>query len=242
MVALLLAGDTTLDDAPARARPPATEPVPSPPAATPTPTAPAPAPPTQSVAAAGARAPASAPPHAAPSAPWAFSAEGGPAAALGLLPGLASGADARFWATPGRGPGLFVAGSLWRSQRAQTGQTSGADLDLWMAGLGICPFAPRAGTRAFTACVVGDITRRGAAGFGFGQTITVRRWEGDVGVEADARQRLWAKVFLSLGVRAVAPLARHRVVYQDSAGVTQSLYRVAPVALVAGLRVGVVFP
>jgi len=243
MVALLLAGDVTLTGKEPQS-PPAS-PARSAAAATPAPAraaenaTPRPAP-------SGGGADAVPPPQAAPSAPWTLAIEAGALVGLGLLPRLAAAIDARFWATPGRGPALFASGSVWRSQRAllEGDADSGADLGLWTIGLGLCPLVPRVDSGpALVACVIGDVGRLGATGFGFGQNLSKSRWTGDAGLEGDFRQYLGRLTFLSFGVRLVAPLTRDDIIYrQDAGGTTLSIFRVAPVVATVGLRLGAVVP
>jgi len=170
MVALLLAGEGA--PTPAAARAPASAVVAAtvvPPPALGT-SRPAPASPLGFEAARG---------PGAPAARWTLALEGGPAVALGALPGLAAGVEARFWVVPGRGPALFARGDLWRTQRAAVdgNSSNGAELDLWTAGLGVCPLAPRPDApRTFAACLVGDLGRLDAAGFGFTPTLSAGRF------------------------------------------------------------------
>jgi hypothetical protein len=181
-----------------------------------------------------------------PSIPWTLAVETGASASLGELPRLAAAVEGRLWATPGRGPALFAGGSVWRSQRTLVAgsDSSGAELDLWTAGLGLCPLTPHAEhAPAYVACLVGDVGRFGASGFGFVRTRNGRHWIGDAGFEGDVRQRLARRIFLSAGLRLVVPLVRDDVAYMDSAsGTAMSIFRVAPVVATAALRLGAVFP
>jgi hypothetical protein len=186
-----------------------------------------------------------APAPGAPPPSWTLAFEGGPAAGLGALPGLAAAVEARFWVNLRRGPALFATADLWRSKRTRIdgNNGNGAELDLWTAGWGVCPLAPTTGsTRGFAACLVGDVGRLGAAGFGFEHSLSAGRWTGDAGVETGLRQHLGSHTFLAFGLRLLAPLTRHNITYRDESGTTLSIYRVAPVLVIAGLRVGAAFP
>jgi hypothetical protein len=179
-----------------------------------------------------------------PSRPWTWAIETGASAGLGSLPRLAVAVEGRLWVTPGRGPTLFATGSAGLSQRALVEGTdaSGADLDLWTAGLGVCPLTSHAtDATAFFACLVGDVGSFDAVGFGFGQTRSGRHWTADVGVEGDIRQPLSRRTFVAFGLRLVAPLVRDAIVYRQDA-TSMSIFRVAPVVATAALRLGAVFP
>jgi hypothetical protein len=181
-----------------------------------------------------------------PPAPWTLAIEAGAIVGLGLLPRLAAAIDGRFWVTPQQGPALFASGAVWRSQRAllEGDADSGAELGLWTIGLGLCPLVPRTDSgSALVGCVIGDVWRLDAAGFGFGQNLSRNRWTVDAGLEGDFRQYLGRLTFVSLGVRVVAPLIRDDIIYQqDAGGMTLSIFRVSPVVATVGLRLGVVVP
>ena len=215
-----------------------------PPPPTPVPVTPAPppaSPPARAAGVAAARPPRATEEAAVPaprSADWAISADVGPVVAVGLLPDVGLAAEARVAVTPPAGPDLFASASAWRTDSVSLDGGSGARVGLVMAGLGVCPLARRAPTRAVAGCLGVEGGRLSASGYGFDNAFTNERWTADVTLGAELRQRLGGALFVAFGLRAVVPLVRDRVVYGAPTGETRELFRMWPLALIAGLRVG----
>lgn len=194
---------------------------------------PAPAPPEASVAAAVAPAP---PPR------WTAAVDAGPIVALGLLPGVSYGAQASV--SFGRPAGLRArAGlALWPDRRSQPDASTGADANLVMMSVGLCPLSARGAGRVLEGCVGGHIGRLSARGVGADasngdQSHVIF----DLSAGARLEQMIVGRLFAAFEARAEVPLLRVGIVYAGPAGEIREVFRMQPVAAVGQLQLGWLF-
>jgi hypothetical protein len=157
------------------------------------------------------------------------------------LPGVAIAGEARLAIAVPSGPVVFASGDVWRtatSTAGTAGTAGGVRLDLWTVGLGICPLERRSSARAVGLCLGGEAGRLHASGFGFDMPFDKDRWAADLALGGELRQRIGGALFVALGLRAVVPLIRDQIVYSVSGQPPHSLFRMSPLAAVAGLRIG----
>jgi hypothetical protein len=243
------AGGAATPDAPSAEAPeagsPETLPAPEPPLAPESPPAASPAAPPPSPPSPGSAgtATASREPPAIELRPPRLTAGAGIAGGAGLLPRMAAGAEVRVALAIAPFPTLFASGIIWRSQSASIeGSNSGSTLGLWLAGLGLCPIDHRWTTRSFSACLGGEVGRLHAAGLGFPQAFDQDRWAADVTAGARVRQAIDGSGFyVAAAVRLAVPLLRGRILFGDANGAPAEIFRMWPVAVIAGLEAGYAF-
>lgn len=246
------AGGTATPDSPAAEAPEAASPEPppaldsalAPEALTAAPPPPSPvSPPTYPVPGSAGTSAASREPPAIDLRPPRLTTGAGIAGGAGLLPRMAAGAEVHIALAIAPFPTLFASGTLWRSQSELIqGTNSGSTLGLWLAGLGLCPIDHRWTTRSFSACLGGEVGRLHAAGVGFPQAFDQDHWAADVTTGARVRQAIDGSGFyLAAAVRLAVPLLRGRILFGDANGAPAEIFRMWPVAVIAGLEAGYAF-
>jgi hypothetical protein len=233
--------DSPTAEAPETASPePPTAPEPPPPAPPPPPPVP---PPISPLPGSAGTAAASREPPAIDLRPPRLATGAGIAGGAGLLPRMAAGAEVHIALAIAPFPTLFASGTIWRSQSAFIdGSNSGSTLGLWLAGLGLCPIDHRWTTRSFSACLGGEVGRLHAAGVGFPQAFDQDHWAADVTTGARVRQAIDGSGFyLAAAVRLAVPLLRGRILFGDANGAPAEIFRMWPVAVIAGLEAGYAF-
>ena len=245
------AGGAATPDAPAAEAPAGASPEPpraleSPPAPEPPPAAPPPPSPVSPPPVPGSTgtAPASREPPAIDRRPPRLTTGAGIAGGAGLLPRMAAGAEVHIALAIAPFPTLFASATIWRSQSEpdSQGSDSGSTLGLWLAGLGLCPIDHRWTTRSFSACLGGEVGRLHAAGVGFPQAFDQDHWAADVTTGARVRQAIdGGGFYLAAAVRLAVPLLRGRILFGDANGAQAEIFRMWPVAVIAGLEAGYAF-
>ncbi|HTU58489.1 MAG TPA: hypothetical protein VMF89_08645, partial [Polyangiales bacterium] len=147
----------------------------------------------------------------APRAPWTVGVRALAHAGLGLLPGLAVGAELGFGLRAPEGPLLilFVQHDLPRTQREEPGQR-GVRLFLQRAGLDVCPWSPDFGRVRLDVCAGQRLGRIVATGVGFEENARVQRVSLSLVLGGDARWPLSENWRILTGVRLEVPLLRPR--------------------------------
>ena len=217
-------------------------PAPEPPPAAPPPPSPV-SPPTPPVPGSVGTAAASREPPAIDLRPPRLTTGAGIAGGAGLLPRMSAGAEVHLALAIAPFPTLFASGTIWRSQSELIqGGDSGSTLGLWLAGLGLCPIDHRWTTRSFSACLGGEVGRLHAAGVGFPQAFDQDHWAADVTAGARVRQAIdGGGFYLAAAVRLAVPLLRSRILFGDANGAPAQIFRMWPVAVIAGLEAGYAF-
>jgi len=195
---------------------------------------PSPAPPVASVAAVVAP-PAAAPPR------WTAAVDAGPIVAIGLLPGVSYGAQASAAFGPPGGGRARVGLALWPDRRSQSDASTGADANLVMMTLGLCPLSARGRGRVLEGCVGGDIGRLSATGVGLDESRNQSHLIVDLSAGARLEQMIVGRLFAAVEARAEVPLLRVRIVYAGPAGEVREVFRMQPVAAVGQLQLGWLF-
>ena len=97
-------------------------------------------------------------------------------------------------------------------------------------------------TRAVSACAGGELGRLHAAGIGFPQSFDQDHWAADLTAGGRLRQAIdGSDFYIALDLRVAVPLLRDRIVFGDATGAPVELFRMWPVAAIAGLEVGYAF-
>ncbi|HEY8924176.1 MAG TPA: hypothetical protein VIU64_07325, partial [Polyangia bacterium] len=197
--------------------------------------APSPAPQVPSVAAATVAPPVAAPPR------WAAAIDAGPAVGLGILPGVSYGAQASV--SFGRPAGLRarLGLALWPDRRSQPDGSTGADVDLVLMSVGLCPVLAEGTGRVLRGCAGGDIGRLSARGVGLDESMNQSHVIVALAAGARLEQVIVGRLFAALEARAEVPLVRVRVVYAGPAGDLREVFRMQPVAAVGQLQLGWLF-
>jgi hypothetical protein len=172
------------------------------------------------------------PPH------WKVAVEGGAAVGVGLLPAPAPAGEVSIFVMAPKAPALYASIGVWTEERASVAMDRGATLSMALAGLGICPAVTNMVSATVVSCVGGDLGRLRARGFGLDSQATQDRWVADLTAGAHLRRPIWGGFYAALGVRLLVPLIRDQIAYRDTAGQTQDIFRMRPVAVVGQLRLG----
>jgi hypothetical protein len=170
----------------------------------------------------------------APRAPFAFQPSLGSAFALGLLPQLAWGAQARLVIVPPELWPLVVEGTLWRRQRL--GRERGVHFSLQTLRVGVCPIQSGWKRWELSLCIDESVGVIRARGFGFDEDSPATHFWAALGAGGSARHPL-GPLFLSGAASLLAPLVQRRYFYADEETVT--LYRAPWLLGVAAVSVGI---
>jgi hypothetical protein len=142
------------------------------------------------------------------SAPLAGEARVSGIGSLGFLPEASVGARLEVSVTKGAFE-LLARGSIFPGNNRATFSSAGAggDLQLWLAGLGVCGTGGR-GRWSARACLGGDLARTTARGYGVSETSVDRVWWESVWTGASVELGLFRHLALTLDVEAALLLER----------------------------------
>ena len=182
--------------------------------------------------------PSVAPTSGAPAQPrrWMLAVDGGLVVGLGILPGLNLGGEARLLVAPPAWPAFYTSLTLWSERTKTIAAGRGATLDLWTAGLGVCPVRALSPSWAFALCAGGDVGRLRAHGFGFSTAANDKQWLMELTTGGQIQRRLVRGLSAALGLDLVIPLMSGKVAYARSAGEPVEVWRRWPVAGVGSVR------
>lgn len=172
---------------------------------------------------------------------WAFAVEGGPVFGMGILPGLNLGGELRLLAAPPVWPAFYARVALWPEKKASISPNRGATLDLWTAGLGVCPVYARSPSWTLGLCAGGDAGQLHARGFGFASTTSGQQWLVELTAGGHVQRRLARGLTAAVGLELAVPLTNGRVAYAGTTGQPVEVWHRWPVAAVASARLGYAF-
>lgn len=176
---------------------------------------------------------------AAPPARWTAAVDAGPLVALGLLPGVSYGAQASVSLGPPAGPRLHLGLALWPDSRSQPDVSAGADANLIVMSVGLCPLSVRGTGRVLLGCAGAHVGRLSAKGVGADSSMEQQSHViFDLSAGARLEQVIVGRLFAAAEVRAEVPIVRVRVVYAGPAGEVREVFRMQPVAGVGQLQIG----
>jgi hypothetical protein len=166
----------------------------------------------------------------------------GPAAGLGLQPGVALLGEASAIVRPGGGLGLYATFVLSAPSSAFVGSGQGATVSRFGLDLGLCAPDLLWSSRALELCAGAEVGRLRAFGFGLPTNAEQNLWSFAATAGAHLRQMLDGRLFMAAGVRLVVPLERDRIAYAGPGGVPVQIYQASPVGGSGELLIGVVLP
>ena len=172
---------------------------------------------------------------------WAFALEGGPLFGIGILPGLNLGGELRLLAAPPAGPAFYTRVALWPAKKASISENRGATLDLWTAGLGVCPIYAHSPLWTLGLCAGGDAGRLHARGFGFATQTSGQQWLVELSAGGHVQRKLARGYSVAIGLDFAVPLTNGRVAYAGTTGQPIEVWHRWPVAAVASARLGYAF-
>lgn len=184
------------------------------------------------------------PPPPRPRTPWRGEVALAAAAGLGVVPALGGGGRVAVtidapWLWP-----VVVGGAWWADgRRVPAGASQGVRLRPRQVDAALCPPAWRRGRVRLAGCGGGALARVDAAGIGFDRNHAVTATVVSAAVAGRAALDLVGPVFVAAELTGEVRLNRPRFVVDDDGdgGGSVELYRVAPVAIRAGLGLGVRF-
>jgi len=172
---------------------------------------------------------------------WRSGVEGGAKIGVGLLPGVAFGAEVSAYLSTAGGWRFFLAFGGWQRQTSLDALGRGASFQRVEATLGVCPLDVVRGRWEGAACLAGDVGRLGISRVGFPTPSTQDRLVLDAGLGAALNRRLVGPLAVGAHLGVTAPLLRDRISYGTTDGNIVSIFRESAVAVIGGLRLSAVF-
>jgi hypothetical protein len=158
-------------------------------------------------------------------------------AALGLLPGLALGAELAFQVQFPQVPPIVLLFEAFTPRRETLGgRDAGAELGSERLGLEVCPALVAWPTARIETCLGQRVGRMRAEGFGFDRNLTTDRLHYAVSAGLNSVLALSAWLELSAGMRAEVPLTRDDFAVRPGGSEAEVLFRPAPLSAI--LRIG----
>jgi hypothetical protein len=172
--------------------------------------------------------------------PWRWEAGILTTASVGQLPGLAPGVGAFLGVTV---PGLFplVLDVGYSPEQEASGGGGRVAVDVQAVGISVCPIHASDRVWSGAVCLLQQVGRLGATGYGFDRTESRTRIHYALGVRLRGGARVVGPLLARLGLGAEAPLARDRFVYERPDGGAGALFRPDPVIGVAEVGLGIEF-
>jgi hypothetical protein len=167
--------------------------------------------------------------------------EGGAKLGVGLLPGVAFGAEVSAYLLTASGWRFFLAFGGWQRQTSLDDLGRGASFQRLETSLGICPLGGARGPWDGAACVTGDVGRLSISRVGFPTPSTQDRLVLDAGLAAALNRHLKGPLAVGVTLAVTAPLLRDRISYATTDGAVISIFRESPLAVIGGLRLSVTF-
>ncbi len=157
--------------------------------------------------------------------PWSAEADARMELAYGLLPSAAFGLGVGVTLRPPRFWRLRVLGDAFWPQRLAAEGSGSTRLTLVVAGLALCPVAfEDAHGVSLELCAGALMGSLGADGTGFGTSHSATSPFVDLAGMATLLVRVISPLSVTVGATLGAAPVRNRVVYEDSAGASQTLY------------------
>jgi hypothetical protein len=163
-------------------------------------------------------------------------------AALGLLPGLAFGAELALQAQFPRLPRLVLSFDAFipRSETLSA-RDAGAELASQRLGLEVCPALFASRPARVELCLGQRVGRMRAEGFGFDRNLTSNRLYYAVSAGLASMLALSAGLELSAGMRAEVPFTRDDFAVRPDGGEGEVVFRPAPLSTILQIGLGAYF-
>ncbi|WP_437981170.1 hypothetical protein [Sorangium sp. So ce117] len=180
------------------------------------------------------------PPAPPPPAPWRVEVGAGPLFGLGLLPSPGIAAALRARLTPPRSWSFEVGGAIWLPNEATTGASS--TRFSWGEGfVSACPVSLGGETR-LSACAGVRLGALQVGGLGFGVDRADERLTAGGALDVRLTRQLAGPLTVGGGLGLIVPIVRDTFYYIDAQGRDREVFRMAPLAGVADVVLGVDFP
>ncbi|WP_437544190.1 hypothetical protein WME97_35135 [Sorangium sp. So ce367] len=180
------------------------------------------------------------PPAPPPPAPWRVEVGAGPLFGLGLLPSPGIAAALRARLTPPRFWSFEVGGAIWLPNEATTGASS--TRFSWGEGfVSACPVSLGGETR-LSACAGVRLGALQVGGLGFGVDRADERLTAGGALDVRLTRQLAGPLTVGGGLGLIVPIVRDTFYYIDAQGRDREVFRMAPLAGVADVVLGIDFP
>ncbi|MEP7052432.1 MAG: hypothetical protein ABJB12_18840 [Pseudomonadota bacterium] len=174
----------------------------------------------------------------APREPWRFNVSLSAVAALGTIPGLASGAELGIGAQAPHLPELRLFADGFGQRDQQRSARSGAHFELASLGLELCALDARLGALHWFGCAGQSLGRLKAASYGFDRNTSSQHLTYALSVRTGLGFPLFGRLQGRMGARAELPLSRAIFDYGSRDGSERELYEVK--AITAALDLGLI--
>jgi hypothetical protein len=156
---------------------------------------------------------------------------------IGLLPGFAPGGAVAGVVEPPRFVPIEARLGAWSAQEANVAP-GGGSFALVASALSLCPTLEPSARIRVTACLGAEVGSMRAEGFGFDRTFARSQTLAGIGGGVRVATPIAGALFVTAGVRGLAPLVRPRFTYATASGATEDIYRMAAAAGAADIGAG----